>query len=292
VDAVLVTVLLAVVVVVTAVAAFTTMYNKFARQRNTIEESWRQIDVELQRRHDLIGNLVEVTRAAARFEQETLARVVQARGRAVAAHGAGPAAQGQAEQQLNGALTSFFAVAEQYPTLTANQNFRHLQEQMVECEDRIAAGRRFYNGNVRAFNTRFDTFPSSLVAGAGKFRKKEYYEVDDPGVRAAPALHGAFDRLNEPVTPTPPLGQPMIEQPAMQHTPPVLPGRPGAGRPYPGGAVPRPDGEPGITPHQPPQAPPAPPLKPPRDRDDESSGPMPENRPQTPPAPPIQPPQL
>ncbi|OLF13283.1 LemA family protein [Actinophytocola xanthii] len=225
-DAVLVTVLLVVAVVVIAVGAFTAMYNKFARQRNTIEESWRQIDVELQRRHDLIGNLVEVSRAAARFEQDTLARVVQARGRAVAAHGAGPAAQGQAEQQLNGALASFFAVAEQYPTLTANQNFRYLQEQMVECEDRIAAGRRFYNGNVRAFNTRFDTFPSSLVASAGKFGKKEYYEVDDPGVRAAPALHGAFDLLNEPVTPTPPLGQPMIQHGTMPENPPQTPPAP------------------------------------------------------------------
>jgi LemA protein len=286
VDAVLVTVLLVVAVLVVAAAAFATMFNRFVRQRNTIEESWRQIDVELQRRHDLIGNLVEVTRAAARFEQETLARVVHARGQAITSQGAGPEAQGQAEQQLNGALARFFAVAEQYPTLTANQNFRYLQEQMVECEDRIAAGRRFYNGNVRAYNTRFDTFPSSLVAGVGKFGKKEYYEVDDPGVRAAPALHGAFDRLDEPVTPTPPLGQPMIQHTAQ----PVPPGDPRTGRPYSGGAMPQPNGESRAMPDTPPQTPPAPPV-PPRDPDEEDSGAMPENPPQTPPAPPIQPPQ-
>jgi LemA protein len=207
--AVLIILLVVVAVIVIGVVAFISMYNRFARQRNTIEESWRQIDVELQRRHDLVGNLVEVTKASAKFEQQTLSQVVAARGQAVAAHGAGPAAQGQAEQALNGALSNFFAVAEQYPNLKANQNYVALQEQMVQTEDRVAAGRRFYNGNVRAYNTRFDTFPSSMVANFGKFQKKEYYEVDDPKVRAAPSLAGAFDQ----VTPTPPLGQPVIQPP-------------------------------------------------------------------------------
>jgi LemA protein len=227
VTAVLIIVLVVVAILVITVVAFISMYNKFARQRNTIEESWRQIDVELQRRHDLIGNLVEVTKAAAQFEQQTLAQVVAARSQAVAAHGAGPAAQGQAEQALNGAMSNFFAVAEQYPNLKANQDFLYLQQQMLETEDRVAAGRRFYNGNVRAYNTRFDTFPSSMVANFGKFEKKEYYEVDDPNVRAAPSLKGAFDSLTSP---TPPLGRP-----AIQH------------------------GQPGTVPDQPPQPPPAPP---------------------------------
>lgn len=220
--AVLIILLVVVAIIVIAVVAFISMYNKFARQRNTIEESWRQIDVELQRRHDLIGNLVEVTTASAQFEQQTLTQVVQARSQAVAAHGAGPAAQGQAEQALNGALSNFFAVAEQYPNLKSNQNFVELQQQMVETEDRIAAGRRFYNGNVRAYNTRFDTFPSSMVANFGKFQKKEYYEVDDPNVRAAPSLKGAFDSLN---TPTPPLGQPAIgtQAPPPAQRPPTQP---------------------------------------------------------------------
>jgi LemA protein len=200
-------VLVVVAVIVIGVVAFISMYNTFARQRNAVEESWRQVDVELQRRHDLIGNLVEVTQASARFEQQTLAQVVAARAQAVAAHGAGPAAQGQAEQALNGALSNFFAVAEQYPDLKANQNFVELQQQMVETENRVATGRRHYNENVRAYNTRFDTFPSSVVANVGKFQKKDYYEVDDPTVRAAPSLRGAFDSLNAP---TPPLGQPSI----------------------------------------------------------------------------------
>jgi LemA protein len=202
VTAVLIIVLVVVAIIVVAVVAFISMYNRFARQRNTVEESWRQVDVELQRRHDLIGNLVETTKASAQFEQQTLAKVVAARGQAVAAHGAGPAAQGQAEQALNGALSNFFAVAEQYPNLKSNQNYLALQQQLVETEDRVAAGRRSYNDNVRAYNTRFDTFPSSMVANFGKFQKKEYYEVDDPNVRAAPSLKGAFDQ----VTPTPPIG--------------------------------------------------------------------------------------
>lgn len=214
----LVVVLIVVAVIVIAVLAFIASYNKFARQRNTIEESWRQIDVELQRRHDLIGNLVEVTKAAAKFEQATIVQVTQARAQAVAAQGAGPAAQGRAENALNGALANFFQVAEAYPDLRASQDFRYLQEQLVECEDRIAAGRRFYNGNVRAYNTRFDTFPSSMIANIGKFQKREYYEVDDPQVRAAPSLRGAFDGLSDQVTPTPPLGQPV--PPAQLQTPP------------------------------------------------------------------------
>ena len=224
----LIIILIVVAVIVILVVAFIAGYNKFARQRNTIEESWRQIDVELQRRHDLIGNLVEVTKAAAKFEQQTLTQVVEARAQAVGAHGAGPAAQGQAEQQLNGALSNFFAVAEQYPNLKANQDFIYLQEQMVGAEDRIAAGRRFYNGNVRAYNTRFDTFPSSMIANFGKFEKKEYYEVDDPRVRAAPSIKGAFDSLNEQVTPTPPVGQPAVppaQAPAPQVPPPPTPGQ-------------------------------------------------------------------
>jgi LemA protein len=249
VNAVLIIILVVVAILVIAVVAFIASYNKFARQRNTIEESWRQIDVELQRRHDLIGNLVEVTKAAAQFEQQTLTQVVQARGQAVAAKGAGPVAQGQAEQALNGALSNFFAVAEQYPDLKANQDFIYLQTQMVECEDRIAAGRRFYNGNVRAFNTRFDTFPSSMIANFGKFQKKEYYEVDDPAVRAAPSLKGAFDSLNEPVTPTPPLGQPMI-QPQQA----VAPNQ----QNQPAGEVSA------AMPENPPQTPPAPPIQPPQ----------------------------
>ena len=198
------------VLVVLAIAVIVS-YNRFVRQRNLVQESWRQIDVELQRRHDVIPNLVETVRASARFEQATLQQVMQARAQAVAAREApevGHAAQGQAEQRLSGALRGFFALAEGYPELKASQNFLHLQQQLAETEDRIAAGRRFYNGNVRAYNTRIGQFPSSVIAGMFKFTPAEYFEVDEPDVRATPSLAGAFDSLA-----TPPMGQPQLAPP-------------------------------------------------------------------------------
>jgi LemA protein len=196
-------------VLVIAVIGFIVSYNRFVSQRNTIAESWRQIDVELQRRHDLIPNLVETVKASARFEQSTLQQVMQARAAAVAARDAGHAAQGQAEQQLSGALRGFFALAESYPELKSSQNFLHLQQQLAETEDRIAAGRRFYNGNVRAYNTRIGQFPSSIIAGTFKFTPSEYFAVDDPDVRATPSLSGSFDNLTTTPLPTqqPPQGQ-------------------------------------------------------------------------------------
>lgn len=201
-------VLVIVIILFAIVAVLIKMRNTFARQSNAVEESWRQIDVELNRRHDLIGNLVEVVKSSARFEQNTLAQIVQARSNAVASQGSGPQQQGRAEQQLGGALSNFFVVAEQYPELQSNRDFRYLQEQMVECEDRIAAGRRFYNGNVKAYNTRFDTFPSSAMKGS--YTRAQYFEVDDPQVRAVPSMRGAFDSLNAP------------QQPAQQNQPPQL----------------------------------------------------------------------
>ncbi len=161
-------------------------YNRFVRQRNLVQESWRQIDVELRRRHDLIPNLVETVKGYAAHEKTVLAEVTAARTAAVAAGGV--AAQAQAEQALGGSLRGLFAVAENYPDLKAAGPFQQLQAQLAETEDRIAAGRRFYNGNVRALNTRVEAFPSSLVASAFNFGKAEYFEVDDPAERAPVAV--------------------------------------------------------------------------------------------------------
>ncbi len=157
-------------------------YNRFIRQRNLVQESWRQIDVELRRRHDLIPNLVETVKAYAAHERTVLQNVVDARTAAVSA-GGGVAAQAKAESQLGGSLRGLFAVAENYPDLKAAGPFQQLQTQLADTEDRIAAGRRFYNGNVRALNTRVEAFPSSLVASTFSFGKAEYFEVDDPDVR-------------------------------------------------------------------------------------------------------------
>jgi LemA protein len=190
-------------VVVLLALAVVTSYNRFVRQRNLVQESWRQVDVELNRRHDLIPNLVETVKGYATQERTVLQAVTEARTAAVtAAQSArsGVAAQAQAENALGRALGGLFAVAENYPDLKSSQNFLALQQQLAETEDRIAAGRRFYNGNVRALNTRVEAFPSSVIASMFGFTKADYFEVDDPAVRAPVAVD--FSSLSP--TPTPP----------------------------------------------------------------------------------------
>ena len=159
-------------------------YNRFVRQRNLVEESWRQVDVELRRRYDLIPNLVETVKGYAAHERATFEAVIQARATAQANTGS-RAEQGQDETQLTRTLRGLLAVAEAYPQLKADQHFRQLQAQLAETEDRIAAGRRFYNANVRAYNTRIDAFPSSLIAGMFGFDKADYFEVEEAAARAA-----------------------------------------------------------------------------------------------------------
>ena len=179
-----------VAIVVLLIVAFIASYNRFVRQRNLVQESWRQIDVELRRRHDLIPNLVETVKGYAAQERTVLTSVTEARGAAMQAMqvaGSGVAAQAQAESALGRALGGLFAVAENYPDLKSSQNFLALQQQLAETEDRIAAGRRFYNGNVRALNTRVEAFPSSIVASMFNFTKAEYFEVEEP-VREAPQV--------------------------------------------------------------------------------------------------------
>ncbi len=185
-------VLIAVIVIVVILAIIAVaMYNGLIRLRNVVQESWRQIDVELNRRHDLIPNLVETVKGYASHERETFEAVTQARA-AAAAPGAGPAQQAQQENVLTQALGRLFAVAEAYPDLKANQNFLDLQRQLSETEDRIAASRRFYNANVRSLNTKVETVPSNIIAGMFHIQRAEYFEAEDPQVRAAPTV--SFDR--------------------------------------------------------------------------------------------------
>lgn len=162
-------------------------YNGLVKLRNLVQESWRQIDVELQRRHDLIPNLVNTVKGYAQHEASTLDAVTQAR--TVAAQpGASPAKQAENENALTHALGRLFAVAEAYPDLKANRNFLELQNELTNTEDRIAAGRRFYNANVRAINTKIETVPVNLVASAFHFSREEYFETDDPVVRQNPTV--------------------------------------------------------------------------------------------------------
>ncbi|CAA9338674.1 MAG: LemA family protein [uncultured Friedmanniella sp.] len=186
-----ITVVVVVVVIVVALALIAMgSYNAFVKSRNLIQESWRQIDVELNRRYELIPNLVETVRAYAAHERNTLEDITRLRSQAQSiaqSDGALPSQQrSDAEQALSGAVRNLIVSVEAYPDLKSNQNFLELQRQLAETEDRIAAGRRFYNANVRVYNTRVESVPSNLIAGMFHFEKATYFEVNDPSVRQTP----------------------------------------------------------------------------------------------------------
>lgn len=164
------------------------MYNRLVRLRNQCRESWSGIDTELKRRYELIPNLVGVVKGYAKHEQDTLRAVTEARARAVASTGS-PGSQAADENVLVGEVRRLFAVSERYPDLKANDQFLRLTAELVNTEDRIQAARRFYNANVRDYNTRIEVFPSNLIAGAFGFRPEEFFEVEDSGIRAAPAVN-------------------------------------------------------------------------------------------------------
>ncbi len=164
------------VIVLLLILVLVLMYNGLVRLRNRIDNAWSQIDVQLKRRYDLIPNLVETVKGYAAHEKAVFENVTQARANAINAQG--PAAQGQAENVLSGALKSLFAVAEAYPDLKANQNFLNLQEEVTSTEDRIAYARQFYNDSVLSYNNRIQTVPSSVLAGMFNFEKREYFEGD------------------------------------------------------------------------------------------------------------------
>jgi len=161
-------------------------YNALVRLRQHVRESWSDIDTELKRRYDLIPNLVETVKGYAAHERETLDAVIEARARAVASTGT-PDSQARDEGMLVSTLRQLFAVVEAYPQLKANQNFLHLQEELVITEDRIQAARRFYNGNVRDLNTRVAVFPSNLIASIFGIGPEEFFEVAE-AVRTVPKV--------------------------------------------------------------------------------------------------------
>ena len=177
---------LGVIVVIIVIWAIAT-YNGLVKLRNLVQEAWHQIDTELQRRHDLIPNLVETVKGYAAHEKATFEAVTAARA-AAATPGSTPAQQAQQENVLTQALGRLFAVAEAYPDLKANQNFLQLQTELTNTEDRVAAGRRFYNANVRELNTRVETFPITIIANMFHFVRAEYFETEDAAARQAPTV--------------------------------------------------------------------------------------------------------
>ena len=145
--------------------AFT--YNRFVTLKNRTREAWADIDVQLKRRYDLIPNLMETVKGYMTHEREVLENVVKARSLAIS--GGNISAQSKAEDALSGALKSLFALSENYPNLKANENFVELQRELSDTENKIQAARRFYNTNIRDFNTKIESFPSNIIAGIFSF---------------------------------------------------------------------------------------------------------------------------
>lgn len=161
-------------------------YNRLITLVNKVAEAWSDIDVQLKRRYDLIPNLVETVKGYAKHESQAFENVTKARAAAMGA--TTPAAKGEAEASLAGALKSVFAIAEAYPELKANQNFLALQGQLTETEDKIQASRRYYNGNVRDLNTTIQAFPGNIVAKTFGFSAKEFFQLNNEAAKEPVAI--------------------------------------------------------------------------------------------------------
>lgn len=177
------------VVVLVPVVWFVVQYNSLVSLRNYIRESWSNVDTELKRRYDLIPNLVATVKGYAAHEREVLERVIELRNRCAANQG--PVAdQARDENQFVDALKHLFAVVESYPQLKADQHYLKLQGELINTENRIQAARRFYNGNVRDYRNKCETFPSNLVANMFGFQTEEFFSVP-PSVREVPNVEFA-----------------------------------------------------------------------------------------------------
>ena len=160
-------------------------YNRFITFKNRADEAWADIEVQLKRHYDLIPNLVNTVKGYAAHESGTLEKVIAARNSAMQTSGTS-AVHADAENQLSGALKSIFALSENYPDLKANTNFLELQRELSDTENKIQSSRRFYNGNVRDYNTMLQVFPSNLIANMFHFAKKDFFDVPDNGAESQP----------------------------------------------------------------------------------------------------------
>jgi LemA protein len=173
-------------VIIAAIAIYLVIaYNGLVRLKNEIDNAWRQIDVQLKRRHDLIPNLVEGVKGYMEFERDTLTQVVEARNRAVAAPN--QASRVAAENQLTAGLGRLLVVMERYPQLKADQNVMQLQEQLTTTENQLAFARQAYNDVVLNYNTRIQSFPTNMIANNFGFTPAEYFKIDEPD-RAVPKV--------------------------------------------------------------------------------------------------------
>ena len=165
------------------------LYNRLVTMRQRVREAWADIDVQLKRRWDLIPNLIETVKGYAAHERQTFEAVTQARSAAMtAAQSGSPEQRAQAETALGAALLNLRAVAEAYPQLQAVQEFKDLSENLRDTEDKIAFARRFYNGNVRDYNTAIQSVPTNILAGMFGFTAEQYFEMTDPSQREVPKV--------------------------------------------------------------------------------------------------------
>ena len=162
------------------------LYNRFVRLRNRVDNAWAQIDVQLKRRRDLIPNLIETVKGYAAHERGTFEAVTEAR--AAAQRATTPGQTAAAEGLLSQALGRLFAVAEAYPELQADENFRQLQTELAETENRVAVSRQVYNDSVLTYNNTIQTFPGLMVAGPFGFSVREFFEVEEEAQREAPVV--------------------------------------------------------------------------------------------------------
>ena len=153
------------------------VYNSLIRTKNHVNEAWSDIDVQLKRRYNLIPNLMETVKGYAKHEREVFENVTKARASAMGAQTVDE--HGKAENMLSGALKSLFAVAENYPQLKASDNFAKLQDELSDTENKIQSSRRFYNGNVRDFNTKLQVFPTNMIANMLGFKERDFFEIED-----------------------------------------------------------------------------------------------------------------
>ncbi len=183
------TVLIVLAAIVAAVVLYVIVtYNGLVRLRQMVREAWSGIDVQLKRRADLIPNLIETVKGYAAHEKDALSEVTEMRTRAQAVAPDNVAGRAAAEGMLGQALGRLMAVAEAYPDLKANENFRELQTALSAIEGEIQMARRYYNGSTRELNVKVESFPSNLVAGQFGFSQAEYFELEDPADRALPKV--------------------------------------------------------------------------------------------------------
>ena len=162
-------------------------YNGFVRLNNRVKEAWSDIEVQLKRRYDLIPNILESVKGYAKHEKGVFEKVTEARARAMGIESKGNMKDiAKAENMLAGTLKSLFAVAENYPNLRASENFSKLQDELSDTENKIQASRRFYNSNVRDFNTKTEIFPPNLIARIFNFKVKEFFDIDEKGAEGQP----------------------------------------------------------------------------------------------------------